>query len=482
MKKLRSKTSSDLWRERAQFLEKENAFLKKENVFLKERVSDLEGKIIILMARIEKLENQLRKDSNNSSKPPSSDIFKENIPKKNQSLREKSGRAPGGQKGRKWISRSQGENPDMIIECTPEVCTSCGKDFRGNPWISSSIISRRQEIDIPPILPVVTEFQRIQVVCSCGQKSCGNFPSHLTWGVQFGNTLTALVAYLHWAHYIPYDRMSTIFTDILGISVSEGSIENLLERAHKKTEPFIPEILNIIKTGEWVGSDETGDRVAGENYWRWVWQNLKWSYFVFDARRNYDVVFRNFGEQYIGTMVHDCYGAQNNTVAVYHQHCHSHYLRDLQFIIDLKRCPWAYRVKRFLLASEKAQPIIWWEGWDGKRRVKVMDYYTPTLHWLITEAVVSKESKTFQKRLKKHEEKVLHFLSSPRIPFHNNASEQAIRNAKIHKKISGCFRSLHGAKRNSSLLSFIETTKKEGRSILECLKLALEGKFYFCVE
>lgn len=75
------------------------------------------------------------------------------------------------------------------------------------------------------------------------------------------------------------------------------------------------EILRIIKTGHWVGSDETGDRVNGQTFWRWVWQNILGSYYVFDEKRSYDVVFRNFREDYKGTVVHDCHGAQNNTVA-----------------------------------------------------------------------------------------------------------------------------------------------------------------------
>ena len=85
------KNPTIILRERCEFLERENASLHKENVFLKERVQSLEEKIIILMARIDKLENQLKKDSSNSSNPPSSDMIKENV-KKNQSLREKSGK------------------------------------------------------------------------------------------------------------------------------------------------------------------------------------------------------------------------------------------------------------------------------------------------------------------------------------------------------------------------------------------------------
>ena len=87
--------------------------------------------------------------------------------------------------------------------------------------------------------------------------------------------------------------------------------------------------------------------------------------------------------------------------------------------------------------------VIWQEDWSEEKREKVIQYYNDKLKSFINETVISQESKTFQKRIKKHEDKILHFLTNPNIPFHNNSSEQAIRNTKIHKKVSGCFRSLH---------------------------------------
>jgi hypothetical protein len=55
--------------------------------------------------------------------------------------------------------------------------------------------------------------------------------------------------------------------------------------------------------------------VNGKNWWRWVWQNMKGSFFHCDTKRNYETVKQQFGENYTGTLVHDCYGAQNKTIA-----------------------------------------------------------------------------------------------------------------------------------------------------------------------
>jgi Transposase IS66 family len=61
----------------------------------------------------------------------------------------------------------------------------------------------------------------------------------------------------------------------------------------------------------WIGSDETGTRVAGKTFWQWVWQSPLASYFVIDHRRGYGVVREHFTENYQGVICHDCWSAQN---------------------------------------------------------------------------------------------------------------------------------------------------------------------------
>ena len=132
---------------------------------------------------IEKLESELKalnKDSSNSSKPPSSD---NNKPKKNQSLRKKSGKKSGGQHGRTGVTRKQNNKPDEIISCRPEKCDYCGKDLSNK---KGKIIAKRQEIDIPPIEPITTEYRQEIIKCSCGHCNKGVFPGHINSRMQFG--------------------------------------------------------------------------------------------------------------------------------------------------------------------------------------------------------------------------------------------------------------------------------------------------------
>jgi hypothetical protein len=142
-------------------------------------------------------------------------------------------------------------------------------------------------------------------------------------------------------------------------------------------------------------------------------------------------------------------------------------------------------MQRLLRKSEKAQKVMWGEEnvwWTKERRRQVHNFYEKSLKKLIEQpkdTLNSKESITLQKRFKKHHNKIFHFLTDPHIPHHNNSSEQAIRNTKIHKKVSGCFRSDRGAERHASLLTFIETVKKHKRPVLESLQLVLRDQFSF---
>jgi len=173
-------------------------------------------------------------------------------------------------------------------------------------------------------------------------------------------------------------------------------------------------------------------------------------------------VVDNFGENYTGCLIHDCYSAQNNTKACWHQLCHAHLLRDLQFVIDTEHSIWAHRLQGFLARSQRARDHIWKTGFDLDQRERVIDNYYKQLNQFICQPVTSKEAKRMQKRFKKHEEKILYFMTTPDVPPDNNGSERAIRNAKVKQKVSGGYRSYRGAERQAALLSVIETARNKG--------------------
>ena len=414
------------------------------------------------------------KDSTNSSIPSSKDQKKPDKTQQQRSLRTNTGKKSGGQPGHPGVTRAQTRKPDHVIPCIPLQCGCCKRSLTGMPMDAHA---SRQEVDIPPIVPVVTEYQQMMITCRCGHREYGEFPAHITAPVQLGLNLRSMATYLNISHKIPYQRLTQIIDDFVHLRISEGSVENILGYARKKAAPLGTDILALIKEGKWTGSDETGTRVAGKRCWEWVWQNKAGSCYVVDEHRGYDVVKKYFGEDYTGTLLHDCWGAQNKTPAKQHQHCHPHYQRDLQLCVDLSRCPWAHVVQRLLWKSQRAQKKIWGEGFSSAVRGRVQQEYERQLDRLLESPPQFPESKKLWKRLRKHREKIFPFLYDPDIPSDNNSSERAIRNAKLHAKISGGFRNMRAAQRHATILSFIETVKKQDRDILQSIRELLQGTF-----
>lgn len=419
----------------------------------------------------------LKKDSSNSSKPPSTDTG--NKPKFKFFSRKKSDRKKGGQKGHQGKTREQVDNPDKTVVCKPNNCGNCGHDFTD---IEGVMVGKRQQADIPPIEIEITEYQQQSVVCPCClQKNLGVYPNHITAPMQHGPNVKSFITYLNIKHKIPFDRLTNIFSDMLNMRISEGSIDNTLEKFSEKSREIYNQILEMVKNGQWAGSDETGTKVNGDKWWLWVWQNLQASYYVINESRGYKVVKEYFGEKYWGILIHDCWSAQNNTFAeLGHQLCHPHLLRDLEYLIENYRDIWCYKMKQLLLLSQKARDKIWQENFNTDIRSQVIADYNQQLESLIAEKPsTEKEIATLQKRFRNHQEKILHFMNFEDVPFHNNSSERAIRNAKIHQKVSGGFRSEHGAERHAILLSIIETCKKQDLNILDSLKQIYLGTFSF---
>ena len=450
-----------------------------QNLEQRKTISRLEKVVAAQNKEIKGLKSriaQLEKNSSNSSKPPSSDM---NRPKKRIfSLRKKSGKKPGGQLGHKGVGRSLVESPDEVIRCEPELCCGgCGTplDFK-----LSKITSRRQEIEIPPVQPIITEYQEIENTCRCGTINIGKYPDHIKTNIQFGSRIKGLMVYLNVRQLIPYKRLQEMSSDLFGLDIAKASIENMLESATVKSGPIVESILQGLKKGKWVGSDETSKKVGVKKYWEWVWMNAKASYYAIDPSRGYKVVQEYFGETYEGVLVHDCYSAQNNTIAKSgHQLCHAHLHRDLKFLIEIHRSQWAYELDQFLRSAQRARDRIWTEGVDECIRKKVIKDYNQRFSEFRLKPTRNPECTKLWKRMKKHSDKILLFMSDPDIPWHNNGSEQAIRMVKVKQKISGCFRSERGAQRHSTLCSVIETAKKQGMKPLSAIEALFNGSLVF---
>ena len=279
-----------------------------------------------LITRITALEEELliyknKKNSSNSHTPPSKD---ENRPKKNQSLRKKSGKKAGGQQGHEGKTLECSALIDTVVEHKPRYCDCCGLDLTQVP---EALIETRQVIDIPIIKSVCTEHRIYRKTCSCGHSMDSSFPAHLTAKVQYGPGVESLAGYLHARQYLPYMRMKEFFCDVMGVGVSAGGINNILKRLIQKALPHYEQIKQRICQSVFIGTDETGVKVNGQKDWMWTWQNDELTFIVHSDNRGFKTIEDTFSNGLPNaTLQHDRFACHFKCNALHHQICMSHLL------------------------------------------------------------------------------------------------------------------------------------------------------------
>jgi len=436
-------------------------------------VYDLLIKVDKLTAEVQELREEVKmlktsKNSGNSSSPPSRDLF--NF--KNQSLREKSDKKSGGQPGHKGETLLMSPNPDKIIEHRPDQrCPQCGKIHADG---QGQLFAKRQVIDIPIIQASIIEHQIFQTTCTCSFVSTGNFPVDVSAPVQYGNNLIALTAYLSSRQYVPYARLSEWVKSITNISLSEGTIYNLLNRAANTVLPIYNAIKDEITNSSTVGGDETGVKVMNEKYWAWTWQTILATYIVISKSRGFVTISKIFPKGFPNaTYVSDSLSAQLKTVARQHQLCLAHLLRELKYFEELYHHDWVNDMTSLLkraIALKNTMTLDQYTKQFDDRTVILQDFSS-----LINQKLPDKVSKIFpfQKRLKKRQHQVFNFLFHHDVPYENNGSERSIRNIKVKQKVSGSFRSERGAEIFAILRSVFDTTIKKGGNPFETIRFAI---------
>jgi len=426
-------------------------------------------KVTELTQRVEDLEQQVselksKKDSNNSSMPPSQDQGREN---KNKSLRKKSGRSRGGQPGHKGHSLEMTESPDELIEHVPDYCQVCGEGLDRFPGLLSE---RRQVVDIPPIEPIYTEHRVYSKTCLCGHVTRGTFPSNVKAPIQYGPGVESMAGYLSVRQYLPYRRMKECFQDLFGIAISEGSLVSAVRRMALKSLLLYNRIKENILQSPVVGADETGAKVNGGKAWFWTWQNPNNTFITVDPSRGFGVIKRLFPDGLKnGILVSDCWAAHLKTPASTHQLCIAHLLRELNFFMELYDDRWAKRFRKLLLDALKLKSEIVDYRQDLPRRNQLVERLDRLLAYDIDKQ--PRKIKPFHKRLRKNKDYLFPFLYHDHVPPDNNASERAIRNVKVKQKISGQFVNQDNAMDFAIIRSVIDTTIKNGVNIFNALKL-----------
>lgn len=436
-----------------------------------------------LKARIGELERQIGLNSSNSGKPPSSDGLKK--PARVRSLREKSKRKSGGQKGHKGETLRQTAEPDEIENHFPPACAECGAAL--TPQMAQEGHAARQVFDLPEPQPLIVTEHRAHSCCcaACGATTRAAFPEGVNAPVQYGARIAAFVIYLLHYQLLPEARLVELMADLFGVKLSAATLASMSGACAKRLKGVVETIRDCIAGAPVKHMDETGFRVGGKTQWLHVACTVLLTFYRVCAKRGSllsDIV------SVAGVVVHDHWKPYYTLEGVLHALCNAHHLRELKALIEIEKEDWAREMQRLLrrachaanlarerkvalkprliqsfkrrfdaivaegLAFHEAQPPLA-EKAGGKRRGRAP---RRTGHNLLLR---------FSTRM----EDTLRFLHDPAVPFTNNEAERDGRMMKLRQKISGGFRSPEGASDFATIRSFLSTAKKQGWEIIDAL-------------
>lgn len=265
-----------------------------------------------------------KKNSSNSSKSPSSDIAPTNKKKRNQSLRKKGGKN-GAQFGHKGTTLKQTDTPDDIIDIEYNInnCKKCGFDITE---VLAKLHEKRQvqDLDLQDTLQKITQYQSYsKECCECGFVNHDNsYPEMVAPHISYGKNVMAIVVYLSVVHYVSYTRIVQTLQTLYKITISEGTIDNLLKKAAKLSQKEITKIASQLSLADKVGIDETGAKVNGDRDWHWVFQNDTCTFIVHNESRGTCVIDEHFPDGFVNAIVgHDNYSSYNSLIAKGEQLC-----------------------------------------------------------------------------------------------------------------------------------------------------------------
>ena len=362
--------------------------------------------------------------------------------------------------------------------------------------MSGTVLSRRQEIEIPARPVEVIEHRRLQKVCpGCGQTNAGQWPLHLKGNVQYGHRFKALCVYLMSYQLLPYERTSELLATLFGYQLGGGTLQRFLSQAYQSLEPIEQRLKTVIRGSPVAHADETGIRVDGQTKWLHVFSTQHCTYYYWSDHRGQKAHHADgLLPSYQGIVMHDAY--RSYFVHKYqHALCNAHLLRELQAIYEVNpKQRWPLHLMRLL---RLAWALVKQAHHDGLAQLSIsLCHRIRSLFDNIIQAadklnphnlrqpgqrgrIAQSDTRNLLDRLIQFRDAYLRFVSDFRVPFDNNLAERDLRMAKLQQKISGCFRTALGASRFCRIRAYISTLRKQQLQLLHSLVSLWNGSPFF---
>jgi len=429
----------------------------------------------VMVVIITLLANRLDLNSRNSSKPPSSD------PNRKRKPRGKNKKKPGGQEGHSGSTLEKVDDPDHVETIKVDRRKLPPGNYRQVGF------DTRQVFDID-ISRVVTEYRAQILEDDRGNRFIAPFPENVTKAAQYGTAVKAHSVYMSQFQLVPYNRIQDHFSDQLQIPISEGSIFNFNREAYHLLEEFESRIKNRLAASPFAHADETGINIGGKGHWLHSLSNVDWTLYHADKKRGKEAMdAMGVLPRFEGILCHDHWKPYYRFDCL-HSLCNAHHTRELTRAWEQDKQQWAKDLKDLLeeinLKVDGSGGIL-----DATESKKYRRKYRNIIEMGEIECpepdrpkkkgkrgrIKKSKSRNLLERLRDFEDDTLRFMVNELVPFTNNQGENDIRMTKVQQKISGCFRSIEGARMFCRIRGYLSTCRKQGVSSSQALKLLFSG-------
>ena len=455
----------------------ENRRLRAENAELKAQLAEVK-------AELAKIKELLGLNSQNSSKPPSSDTKKP--AKKLGSL----GRSRGGQKGHEGAYRELWPEESLTeqIACPPVELCSCG----GRVELQSGM-NRRQVVELPEIQPEVREYNILSgVCCGCGKKYQGQLPAGVPKGI-VGPRLMAWMSFLASYFHLSKVKIQLLVFELMGVQLSTGTISSQEDLVSSALEPVYAEAHAHIQSAAYLHVDETGFRQGnadGNNpketkAWIWTAVSTHVTLFLIQLGRGKTQAQNLMGETFLGTVCSDRWGAYA-WIPIYRRSlCWAHLLRDFQRMAERDN---ALRPIAEHLIGATRDVFEWHQAWKQDEltdaeyhgrvrliRADVETHLQAATAFANDSDTLLAQSAAFCQRLLKDQVALWTHTYSKEIEPSNNKAERALRQLVVWRKVCYGTQSLRGSEFLQRIFTVIASCQQQRRGILHFLTQAVKA-------
>jgi len=327
-----------------------------------------------------------------------------------------------------------------------------------------------QHIELLEIVKKVIHFDLYSGKCSrCGKVNKAHLPIDFQTG--YGPRLSALIVELAGIAANSRDMVQRFCSSVLGIPISLGAIQKVIDRASKAIESHYEAFRDKARASRMNHIDETPWYKSGKPNWLWVMTNPVVAFFMIHTNRSREAFEALIGA-WCGILVSDDYRIYQKWVSK-RQTCLAHLIRKACALAqrgnqELASCgKWAKKELERLVKMAKAPPTL------GEWRA----FFARFCHLIALYRDSESEAGTFVRRLEEEMDSLFLFLTEEGVEPTNNFGERMIRFAVLWRKRSQGTKSDKGNRWVERILSLRQTCRLHAKSTFEVLVEAISCFF-----